>query len=180
MTMTDTHLFTPPEPGTYQAGGWTTLHPQATVEVGDFTAQVDHELVPLIAQLWRREMWTLESCQDKEGYVFLAFLSLDEARRFCRAVLDWAFNVGEQAFADRVGWAAAPDDDDRPVPHRPWKYTRLPYLDPDEDGFPNDEDAPLVLVDECVCVQFPRADLAGVLAAVTHFDGHKVVRQVSR
>jgi hypothetical protein len=178
---TDARLFTPPDAGTWQAGARATLHPQATVQVGEFTAQVDEELVPLITQLWRRGLWTEESCQDKDGYVFLAFLSLDEARRFCRAVLDWADAEGDQALAARVEWAGAPYDDSAPAPPgRPWKYCRLPYLDPEEDGFPNDIDGPLVLVEECVCVDFPRADLAAVLAAVTRFDGRKVVEQVAR
>jgi hypothetical protein len=157
-----------------------TLHRQARVRVGEFTALVDHELVPLIAALWRRELWTEESCQDKDGMVFLAFLSLDEARRFCRAVLDWAAEVGDQDLAGRVGWAAAPYDEQAPAPPGlPWKYCRLPDLDPDED-FPNDEDAPLVLVDECICVDVPRGDLPRVLAALGRFDGRKVVQQVAR
>jgi hypothetical protein len=54
--------------------------------------------------MWRRELWTEESCHDHGGMVFLAFLSLDEARRFCRAVLDWAAAEGDEGLAGRVGW----------------------------------------------------------------------------
>ena len=40
-----------------------TRHPQASVTVGETSAEVDRDLVPLITQLWRLGLSTSRSCQ---------------------------------------------------------------------------------------------------------------------
>lgn len=65
-----------------------TIHAQETVTVGDWTADVDVELAPLIRELWAAGWSTYASCQDHPGTgkVWIGFSESNHAAAFLNAV----------------------------------------------------------------------------------------------
>lgn len=65
-----------------------TIHPQASVRVGDWQADVDEELAPLITELWQAGWETIRSCQEHvSGLVWIQFAWPDEGMSFLDAVV---------------------------------------------------------------------------------------------
>lgn len=69
-----------------QAGG--TVHPQVEVSVGEWTADVDEEIAPLIRELWTMGCATYASCQrhTATGKVWIGFCSPADVESFLNAV----------------------------------------------------------------------------------------------
>lgn len=64
------------------------IHRQQSVCVGEWSAEVDAELAPLIAEIWRAGWFTYLSCQEHgvTGKVWLAFLFVTDAEQFLNAI----------------------------------------------------------------------------------------------
>src|SRR5262245_61281766 len=65
-----------------------TIHAQTRVEAGDFGAEVDEELAPLIRELWIAGIETIRSCEEypMTGKVLIEFATIGGAEGFLNAV----------------------------------------------------------------------------------------------
>jgi len=68
----------------------TTRHPQARIEHGGKSADVDEEIAPLVLELWRANLWTIASCQDLGGRVSIEFEDGRTPRHFSTSSLTGA------------------------------------------------------------------------------------------
>jgi hypothetical protein len=67
-----------------------TEHRQVFVKVGDFEAEVDEELAPLIKELARAGIVTVMSCQEnRPGVAWIVFLSVEDLGAFLNIVAEY-------------------------------------------------------------------------------------------
>lgn len=65
-------------------------HKQVRIQVGDYEADVDEELAPLIEQLWRAGLRTVLSCQEnRPGVAWIMFATQDDLCRFLDIVAEY-------------------------------------------------------------------------------------------
>jgi hypothetical protein len=69
-----------------------TFHPQVTLKYGRMSASVDEKLAPLIRELWRANIRTLQSCQNHTATkkVWLHFPTAENAERFLNVAIERA------------------------------------------------------------------------------------------
>jgi hypothetical protein len=134
-------------------------HEQVVVKVGDFEAEVDVELAPLIKELAKANIVTVVSCQEnRPGVAWIMFLSVDDLAEFVNIVAK--YDPEEGSLYQRASLAAEEGC---------WEYTLCP-----EDTAMNlnfiDEEG---VLEEChegqpcfyfhPSIQFPRTDLPTLL-----------------
>ena len=62
-------------------------HRTATVQVGDWKAEIDEGIVPLIQEIWRAGIETSMSCQENsDGYIWIEFPEVEDAEAFLNVV----------------------------------------------------------------------------------------------
>jgi hypothetical protein len=54
-----------------------TLHPQVHIEWDGEEAEVDEGIAPLILAIWKNRLWTMNSCQDNFGRVWVEMPASD-------------------------------------------------------------------------------------------------------
>ena len=136
-------------------------HKTVLVRVGGNEEQIDAEIAPLIAEIWRAGIETVMSCQDSPaGFVWIEFPSDMDARLFLDAVTE--YEDGPDTLYNRIAhvWHVGPETE-----AFFWIYDTFPEdtsLDYGSDGVVSHTGAP----DFCFSysVRFPRTDLPTVLA----------------
>lgn len=68
----------------------------------DEIVEIDAAIAPLIKWIWNAGITTLNSCEDNSGYVWVQFLSADNAERFLNIVADKAGQAGNRLLRSRV------------------------------------------------------------------------------
>jgi hypothetical protein len=159
------------------------MHPQVGISHGDFQAEVDAEIAPLILALWRIECWTVLSCQDNFGRVWISFANGGGAERFLTIVADRydedegslyqriVSSYGESIAAVRAAlkehYPDLPEEDDAVFGRADdWWYS-VGVNDlaiPDDDAPP--ADPPPADLTFAVSVRFPKSDYDEVLRRV--------------
>ena len=133
-------------------------HPTVPVRLGHFVVDIDVEIAPLIAVLHRAGITTMQSCQDRDGRVWLMLASMSDLAALLAAVGKPSANPASLYRRVRNEAAAAPHV--RTDPDQ-WRYALAPY--PLEDRlWPQHWDFE-------VAVEFPTADLAEVSQRVEEF-----------
>jgi hypothetical protein len=80
-----------------------TMHPQTRIRWGDWEADVDEGLAPLLLEIWKRGLRTQMSCQENEpGVAWIAFASLMEAQLFLDLVALRLCDEDKQTVNDRT------------------------------------------------------------------------------
>lgn len=69
---------------------WATKHKQVRIKDGDFEADIDEELAPLIRELWEANLATVLSCQEnRPGIVWIMFLTAGDLSEFLGIVAEY-------------------------------------------------------------------------------------------
>ena len=134
-------------------------------------AGLDVEIAPLLLDLWRLGCWTLNSCQDNFGKVWLEFDDGGAAELFC-SIAAGAFDQQLESLYTRVlGWGSTRIG--RPSRTSAWRYAVVPTdlnvewetarEEPWEE-VGRSRGAPQVVFH--VSVRFPRSDLPEVARRV--------------
>lgn len=149
-----------------------TDHPQIRIEHGDFAAEVDEEIAPLLLDLWRLDLWTVLSCQDNDGgKVWIAFSDALAAERFVTIAAGDPKDEPEiESLYNRVvgAWQPEIDDEESFWKERVWRYD----VNVDDFNVEFDFEAeverrlgpPNIVLG--ISVRFPRGDLDEVAARV--------------
>jgi hypothetical protein len=138
-------------------------HRTVPIEHDGVAAEIDMAIAPLVLEVWRAGLRTVNSCQDNpSGFVWLEFESLGDATRFldiavqpAGAVPDDLHDLYHRAFREGPGafW---------PLSRRLWLYKVLPR----NTGQPD-----LVQADFLLSVRFPQTDLPAVLERLRAHNG---------
>jgi hypothetical protein len=141
-------------------------HKTVTVRVGIMEAQIDVGLAPLIEEIWKADILTLNSSEENHpGIAWIEFRSSDDASRFLDIVAG-EYDDDLRGLYNRIRqeW----DDSDGPV-EGTWDFAIYP-VDRSVDQWITDED----MIEEepigppdfdfTVSIRFPREDLELLLA----------------
>jgi hypothetical protein len=138
-------------------------HRTVPVEHAGLAAEIDTAIAPLVLEVWRAGLRTVNSCQDNpRGYVWLEFESLGDATRFLDLAVEPA-GVGSEGVTDlyhrafREGPGAF-----WPLSRRLWLYKVLPR---------NIGQAGTVQADFLLSVRFPQTDLPALLDRLRAHNG---------
>lgn len=85
-----------------------TEHKQVRVQVNDEVAKIDQGIAPLIRELWRAGIETVNSCQEnKPGIMWIEFLTPQDANRFLQIVINYDDDelYGRMTSNDLEPWA---------------------------------------------------------------------------
>lgn len=138
-------------------------HPttEMTTPDGD-VVNIDTEIVPLIARLWKLGLKTLNSCQDNFGYVWIELFADDVERLLTIIAQSGNDFISERA---REAFCLSPHDRDQLVTvyRRPADYWLL-----DVDPFSYDDEPEVRL---SISLRFPREQLVQVETALAAIDG---------
>src|SRR4051812_1833359 len=79
-------------------------HKQVRVKVGDWEADIDEELAPLIEELWEANIETSTSCQEsRPGFASIEFDSMDDLCAFMNIVGEYG-PPDEDNLYSRMNW----------------------------------------------------------------------------
>ena len=128
-------------------------HPATTLLLDGEPVEIDVEIAPLIELLWERDLFTYNSCQDLGGGGFV-WVEFDgpSAESFLNLVASEA-----EELRDAIVGHIPEEEVDRFEEYRRerhWRYRTLPH---------RFEDGELLFL---LSVEFPRSDLAAVVAAL--------------
>jgi hypothetical protein len=157
-----------------------TLHPQARITHGDYTAEVDEGIAELILELWKADIPTMMSCQDNRphdepgpGRVWIMFPFAESAERFLNLVA--TFDTDTDSIYNAIAHDDVPDDWETFRAERAWTFETSPrdfgvehpdYLS-DE---PVTETGPRDFV-FAISIRFPHRDYPIVLARMKAHNG---------
>lgn len=135
-------------------------HPQVRIEHNSVSAEVDEQIADLILDCWRLGSWTVNSCQDNLGKVWIEFVGGREAEAFASiAAGEFSFDA-DSLYSRVLGWGEATDPDIM------WRYDLIPddrnvkWVGTHPDQTPNVLGPPLVGF--TVSIRFPPSDLPEV------------------
>lgn len=139
-------------------------HRTVRVSVGEMEADIDEEIVPLVRELWRAGIETVNSCQgNRPGIIWIQFATTDDAANFLDIVAE--YEEGKDTLYNRAmgRW----DGGEFPVTF--WDYAALPEDRGLVEGFTEDDEVEewhegLTDAFFSVSVRFPRSDFPTVLA----------------
>jgi len=125
-------------------------HKTTLVEHGDYSAQIDIEIAPLIHELWKGDMYTLASCQgDSDDDIWIKFENPNASALFLATALCTG-TLSIEVFNDNH-----PES---------WHYCCHPYYitmdDEERPGKTYD------IIEFSTCVYFPKAHLKKVMHQV--------------
>ncbi len=139
-------------------------HKTVPVTHDNITADIDEDIAPLILELWKRDMFTFNSCQEnKPGIVWIQFASFIGAEEFLNLVCD-KYSPKLTSLYQRIS-----EDWNDENSNKQWTFTshiedfNLSYEEDDED-----EDMIKEVHDGkpefnfSVSVRFPRSDLKNI------------------
>jgi len=135
-------------------------HPQVRIELDGVFAEVDEQLADLILDLWRLGLWTVNSCQDNFGKVWIEFVGGGEAEAFASMVAGEFVFDAEALYSRVLGWGAAED------PESVWQFGIAPddrnvkWEGPHPDQTPRVVGPPHIVF--TASVRFPPTDLPEV------------------
>jgi hypothetical protein len=143
-----------------------TEHKQVPISWGNKSALVDEGIAPLILELWKADLVTINSCEDpRPGIMWVQFLTAEDAATFLNIVAEYEDDVDSQY--NRINPRWRPLDGELSAPE--WEYDAWP----DDGGIDEGEDE----AGECqeshpprpndfsfiLSIRFPRTDLPVVL-----------------
>lgn len=145
-------------------------HKTVQVRVGEMRADIDEEIAPLIRELWRAGIDTLNSCQEnRPGIVWVQFATADDAAMFLNVVAEYD-EEPDGLYARITGRS---DRCEHSPP--PWDYHALPedlglieaFLDDDEIDEWHEGESEFLFN---MSVRFPRCDFPAVLARLVRYN----------
>ena len=149
-------------------------HKTVHVKVGDFEADIDEELAPLIEEIWKMDFPTVNSCQENQpGVAWIEFFSSVDAAEFLDVVAGEYSDESDSLYNRIRGeW----DGTSGPVQGK-WKFDIHPvdmsirqwYVD---EGCIDEEPtgAPEFLFH--VSIRFPRTDIDVLLQRMREFNAN--------
>ncbi len=145
-------------------------HRTVRVSVGEMEADIDEEIVPLVRELWRAGIETVNSCQEnRPGIIWIQFATTDDAANFLDIVAE--YEEGEDTLYNRAmgRW------DGGEFPASDWDYAALPEDRGLVEGFTEDDEVEewhegLTDAFFSVSVRFPRSDFPAVLARMARYN----------
>jgi hypothetical protein len=155
-----------------------------TVKHGKWEAEVDVKLAPLILELWKAEIWTLQSCQNHSmaHKVWLHFLTAETAEQFLSVAADpehtpdlWC-RAGARYFGGcgRTSTILTPHDGPRIEERDAWEY----HVGIAEHALSGAEQSALLIIE--ISVLFPRRDLKVILARIQEYNALNSLREKKR
>jgi hypothetical protein len=149
-----------------------THHDTVVVTVGDMTADIDRRIAPLITELWKADIMTLNSCEEnKPGIVWIEFASCIDAERFLNIVARYPNRreLARKSFSDTLYGRCTSCDGER---H--WEYDALITDYGIREEIVNDE----VIVTEVhpadftcgISIRFPHCDLPVMLRRLRQYN----------
>lgn len=153
-----------------------TDHEQARVRVGDWEAEVDLEIAPLIEEIWKAGLWTWNSCQNcVEGRVWIQFSHVEDGQRFLEIVAA-EYDPDPWSLYQRIRCHWTPGDVDWEIFERDhqWHYEAVSPRD-DNVVFDPEQSADLEIlgppsISFSLSVRFPREDLDEVYRRLQAFN----------
>lgn len=101
-----------------------TTHKQTTVTVGNMKADIDEGIAPLIEQIWKADIYTVNSCEEnRPDIIWIEFLTPDDASWFLNIVAQYDKDIDSLYNRARNGWLPCDDND---MPHPFWEYALHP------------------------------------------------------
>ncbi|MDQ2732981.1 MAG: hypothetical protein M3Y56_15090 [Armatimonadota bacterium] len=152
-------------------------HPQITIQVGERMAPVDEQIAPLLLELWRAELDTLNSCQDNDGKVWIEFADVEHAETFLNAI--GRFEEPVHSLYNRMSRKWVPPEWEQWVKDEAWEYDahvwdRSVVEELDENGDCTGEHATgPANFRFSLSLRFPHRDLEEVLQRMTQFNSRK-------
>lgn len=147
-------------------------HPQVPIRVGDWEAEIDEELAPLITELWRAGWETSRSCQEhiETGYVWVEFRNPLHVEDFVRAVAP--YDCGRGSLWSRATMWGFGNLGAEPIPHGDDHDTTDAWIYHTSWGLwaPEEVDEASAELELSVNVLFPRSDLAIVTERMRGFN----------
>lgn len=145
-------------------------HPNENVRYGEFEADIDVDIAPLVLACWRAGILTTNSCQNNPaGWVWLQFGHALHAEAFLNLVAE--YEEGANTFYNRVRlrWADPVTGEN---PEGAWEYSMFPddlsvrtkWHDPEEDPVEAKEGPTNFVLS--ISIRFPQYDLPTVLRRV--------------
>jgi hypothetical protein len=136
------------------------IHEQVHIKYGDFDADVDVGIAPLILEIWKAGIPTMMSCEEnRPGWTWIAFVTAEYAAQFLNAVARYDENVDSLYNRILHSW-----DPPTGTVEGFWEYVTMPFnmaviFEETEEG---------ALAETCtgsanclfdVSIRFPRSDL---------------------
>jgi len=150
-----------------------TEHQETLLQVGDRQASIDLGIAPLIEEIWKAGIETLNSCEEnRPGIIWIDFYSSDDATRFVNIVA--CYEEGTHCLYNRIVqyWSANDEQTDDLF----WTYDIYP-ADLHLDQVVNEEDKSVEVshqglpwIEFSLSVRFPQKDYPVLLKRMKEFN----------
>ena len=145
-------------------------HKTVLVRWKDQSAYIDKRIAPLILELWKAEIATVNSCEEnRPGWMWIEFLYVTDAERFLNIVA--RYEHGIRSFYNRIRQAW--EFGDRPLTDA-WEYDVYPFdLSVEEtevDGAISESSSGPSDFVFSMCVRFPRSDYHKLLYRMRRYN----------
>jgi hypothetical protein len=148
-------------------------HHMVRVRVGEWEADIDEEIAPLIEEIWKADIDTANSCQEnKPGIVWIEFLSADDAASFLNIVAEYEEEIDSLYNRIRHGWDSISGRLSAPF----WEYTIHPQdfalqQEVDEEDCVDEWHEGIADFFFSVSIRFPRSDVPTLLERLRRYNG---------
>jgi hypothetical protein len=131
-------------------------HKSVIVQVGEFKAEIDEQIAPIIREIWSAGLRTMMSCQETDpGIAWIESEEINDLQRFLNIVA--TFEMSADTIYDRaVSHLCVPPQEGL------WEYDVTPH-DADGISVEDDQDGRLVDFYFSAGVYLPQSDLPSIL-----------------
>jgi len=158
-------------------------HPQQLIQVGDWKAEVDRDIAPLIKEIWTAGICTYNSCQENQpGIIWIEFATVDGGERFLNIVT--RYRASMKSLYNRASNRWSPLDESTIPPF--WSYAVFPHDRALDEEY--DDNGDVTKVNHpgrpsfafSLSIRFPQCDYATVLHRLQLYNARKRKRRALR
>ena len=158
-------------------------HETVRVEFGEREVDIDVEIAPLITEIWKTGMLTVNSCQEnKPGIAWIQFVMPAMANDFVNIVagpyseeLDSLYNRARAAGGGNAGPVEVAGNMNTEPVEGAWEYDTYPFnlTTAASNGCVEEDPTGLLASNVLVSIRFPHADLPILLERLRTFNDQK-------
>jgi hypothetical protein len=148
-------------------------HKTVRVRVGEWSANIDEAIAPLIEEIWKADIATTNSCEEnRPGIVWIEFLSADDAASFLNVVAEYEEEIDSLYNRMHHGWDSKSGRVSAPF----WEYDIHPQdfalqWEVDEDDCVDEWHEGTADFFFSVSIRFPSSDVPTLLQRLRRYNG---------